>query len=158
MLRDVRDRRAVADVGVDPLGGPGQVVVELVARREERLVVDEVHEPVAFVQVVEEGEPAPRIAERDQVLRERDLHRRPVEQHAGMPPEALLTFHEHGPDALVIGACLVVFLDRDRQREIRRSETDTHDVEYFWTAHASPTRSVPDRIVAWTSGPSVSLA
>ena len=75
---DVDHPATVRDRMRDPPGRPFQIVVELPARREQRLVVDERHEPALDVQVRHEAEVAGGIAECDQVLEKSDLHRRVV--------------------------------------------------------------------------------
>ena len=129
-LVDPRDRAAVPHLRVDPFGRPGQVVVEFEPGREERLVVDEIDEPAAVVQVGEEAVAAGRVAERDQVLRERDLHRGAVEQHASVPAEVRLAFDETGAQLLLWRNPFVVFLDRDGECQVRRAEPNSDDVVY----------------------------
>jgi len=60
----------------------------------ERAAVDEVGEAVALGEVDQEGPGAARVAHRHQVLEERHLHRRAVEQHPAVPTEMRLLFDE----------------------------------------------------------------
>lgn len=100
-----------------------QIVLELEPGGEERLMIDKIDEPIVLVEVGEEAVTAGRIAEGDQILGKRNLHRRAFEKHPGMPREVGTTFEETRVD-LVAGRGFVVFLDRDGQRQIRGSETD----------------------------------
>lgn len=82
------------------------------------------------MKVGEKAVTAGRITEGDQILGEGDLHGRAFEEHSGMPPELGTTLEETGAN-LVARRGVVVFLDRDGQRQIRGSETDTDEVEDF---------------------------
>ena len=123
------DRGAVVDIGVDLCGRPLQIVLELHPGGEEGLVVDEIDEAAALVQVGEEGVATTGVPKRDQVLGEGDLHGRTVEHHALMPAERLLLLEEAGTDPVGRRAVGVVLLDRDREREVRRPEPDPDQVE-----------------------------
>lgn len=85
-----------------PGGRPLEVVVELDAEREEGLLVEEVHQPALLAQVAQKAEVTGRIAHGDQVLQERDLHGRVVDQHAAVPAEARLPFQEEGVEPLIL--------------------------------------------------------
>lgn len=58
---------------------------------------------------VDEGEAAGRVAQRGQVLQERDLHVRVVEQHVLVPGEAGLLFDEHGIEAPALLPVLIQY-------------------------------------------------
>ena len=125
---DVDDRAPVRHQVPDACRGPLEVVVELDAQREQRLVVDEVGQPAALVQVVDEAEVAGRVALGDQILQERDLHRRVVEQHPPVPAEPGLALEEadaQGPGGVGRG-----LLGRgDGEPEVGGPEADAQDVE-----------------------------
>ncbi len=124
----VDDLRAVLHEMIEAARSPLQVVVELVAQREHRLVVDEVHQPVLAVQVRHEAEIARLVAQGDKVLQVRHLHGGAVEQHSPMPAEAFLAFQEGDPQCRRGRYLGVVFLDGDRQGEVRRPEPDPDHV------------------------------
>lgn len=122
---------AVPDQVVHLGSGPFEVVVVLDPQRVERLVVDEVDQPALGVQVGQETEPAGGVAQRHQVLEERDLHCRVVQQHAPVPAEALLSFEEdraHRPFRLVRSGCSGLFGQGDGQGQVGRPEPHSDDV------------------------------
>ncbi|CAM5329414.1 hypothetical protein SABIM44S_00485 [Streptomyces abikoensis] len=128
--RETGHLRAVGDLLPQPRLRPLQVVVELPAGREEVLVVDEPGEPAHVVQVGDEAEPRRRVAEGGEVLQERDLHLRRGQQHAAVPAERRLALEEGGGDGFR------VLLQRNGQRQVRRSEPDADDVVLFrFTCH-----------------------
>jgi len=138
---DVDDLTTVVDKVRHPPRRPFQVVVELDAQREERLVVHEVDEPPLLVQESDEAVRARRIAHRDEVLEERDLHRGVVDQHPAVPAEAVLLLDERGVDRSDRLGRVVVLVDGDRQREVRRPEADAEDV-----VHASCASPMTERV------------
>ena len=99
------------------------------ASGEKGLVIDKIHEPTLVEQVGEETVGTRGVPKGHQILRERDLHRCSVEEHAWMPGEGELSFDEAGSDAIAGGARRVVLLDRNRQGQVGRSETHSDDVE-----------------------------
>ncbi len=107
---------------VGELGGaPLEVVVELDPGRVEGLQVDEVREPAVLLEVRQEGEAAARVAHGDQVLEEGHLHGGPLQQHAAVPAEAFLLFHEADLQGLVRGPP-VVLVDRYGQGQVGGAE------------------------------------
>ena len=113
----VDDLRAVLDEVRHLPRRPLEVVVKLDPQRKQRLVVHEVHEAPAGVQVGDEAVGARRVAHRDEVLEERDLHRRVVEQHAAVPAEAFLLLDEQRVERRLGRVRGVVLVDRERERE-----------------------------------------
>jgi hypothetical protein len=143
---------AVADDVVDPGGRPFQVVVELDPQGEQRLLVDEVRQPVGAVQVGQETEVTGWVPHSDQVLHEGHLHGRVIDQHSAVPAELALAFEEEAGDRLGAARALVLFGDRDRQGEVRRPEADSDHVvdgyrcvrcEFLW--HYCPLLDVDRR-------------
>jgi hypothetical protein len=137
---DVHHARVVDREVVQPARHPLQVVVELEPGRKDRLVVDEVGEPALALQVGEERERARRVAHRDEILEERDLHRRGVDEHPPVPAELLLAFEEADAQRPA-GAPAVVLLDGDSERQVGGPEADAHEVVHL-------TGPVPGRGVA----------
>ena len=145
--RHVDDLAGVGDERSHPRGGPLQVVVELHPQREEGLVVHEVRQPSLLVQVADEAAVARGIARRHEILQERDLHRRVLEQHAAVPAERLLALEEHGLDHVVGARLTIVLVDREREREIGRPEADADHVVHATMAgrvlaHEGRSRSI----------------
>ncbi len=125
---DVDHPRVVLDQVIQSAGGPFQVVVELLAQREHGLVVDEVNQAVPLMQERQITEIAGRIPQGYQVLEVGYLHRGPVEEHSPMPAESGLALQERHPQRRRRGNARVVLRHGDRQRQVRRAETDSDDV------------------------------
>jgi hypothetical protein len=102
--------------------------VEFDPQREQALVVDEVDEPAALLQVAQEAEGTGRVPHRDEVLEEGHLHRRVLDEHAAVPAEAGLPLQEQRVHRRRSGGG-VVLVHRDRQRQVRRAEADPDKVE-----------------------------
>ena len=136
---DTDDLVPVRHVGAGLARGPLEVVVELHPQREQVLVVDEVDQPVPGLQVAQEAELAGGVAHRHEVLEEGHLHGRVVDQHPAVPPEAGLAFEEPRRAAVGRGGAGVVLGQCDREREVRRAESDADDVvdhlEPPWLGH-----------------------
>ncbi|GAA3291495.1 hypothetical protein GCM10020295_08470 [Streptomyces cinereospinus] len=122
------DLRGVPHERRDPAGRPREVVVELDAQREQRLLVEEVDQSAPFAQVAQEAEVTGGVAHGHQVLEERHLHRGVVDEHAAMPAEPGLPFEEQGPQPAVSVGRRAVLLKCDRQGEIGRPEADAQKV------------------------------
>ncbi len=122
------DLAAVGDHVVDLGGGPLEVVVELHAQREEVLVVDEVDQTAAALEVAEEAVFARRVAQCHQVLEEGHLHRGVVDEHAAVPAEARLLLEEVGGDRLLRSDTGVVLAECDGHGHVRGAEADADEV------------------------------
>ena len=122
---------AVGDVVAQLGGGPAQVLDELHPQRAHRAAVDEVGEPRALGEELQEREVRARITHRRKVLRERHLHRGVLEQHAFVPAGARRRVDERRPQrpGALRGPNLVGLPQRDRQRHVRRPESDSQHVE-----------------------------
>jgi len=116
--------------------------VELHPQREQVLVVDEVDQAVAAVQVLQEAELAGRVPQGDEVFEERDLHGRVVEQHPPVPAESGLPFEEARGHRRVRTRRVVVLRHGDRHGQIRGTETDPHDIEFRFR-HVRPLANGP---------------
>ena len=132
---DVHRSGAVVHCRIDLVRGPRQVVVELESAREERLQVDEVVESALLGQIGQKGVLTAGVALGRQVLEERDLHRRPRQQHAGVPRELVLGLDEAGRQSFCWSAGSIVLLDRDGQTEIGGPESDSEDVVVLVRGH-----------------------
>jgi hypothetical protein len=73
------------------------------------------------VQVVDEGELAAWVAQRDQVLEERDLALRPRQQHAALPRDVVVLLDHEGVVGQVGRRQL---LDRHREGQVGRPRAD----------------------------------
>ncbi|KGW79232.1 hypothetical protein Y046_3869 [Burkholderia pseudomallei MSHR2990] len=130
---DRRHRLAVMDALVERVRDPAQVIVKLDARRIEILQVHELAQAPVLVQVVDEREAALRVAQRDEILQEGNLHPAVVEQHPAVPAERRLALDV----AMRERGGLARFRESHGEREVRRPETDADQVEYGISLHVS---------------------
>ena len=91
---DGNDFMVVLDNIIKVRGAPSEVVLELNAGGQEGIEVDKVDQPIVLMKVIEESEARPGIPESSKILKERNLHLRAREEHAGMPGEASLLLEE----------------------------------------------------------------
>ena len=101
---------------------PSEVIGEFHAFRGEGLAVNEINQAVAVMQVVDEAEAALRIAHRNQVFKEADLHVGSFEEHAWVPVEFRAGFHK---ECIEFWSLL---FDSYREPEVSGADADPDDV------------------------------
>jgi len=109
---------------------PAQVVLILSASRRKSIEINEIQQTVILVQVVEEREVRPRIAQRGQVLDERDLHLGARQQHAGVPIELGLLLEEEHVGLGGKLALLESVVQRAGDGDAGGTEADAEEVEH----------------------------
>ena len=116
---------AVVGLGLELPRHPAQVVVVLHAARVKGAQVDEVHQAVVGLEVVDEGVRAGGVAQGHQVLEEGNLQFTLGHQGIAVPAVVGL-FVEKQHVQLALG--LFTLLQGDGQRQVRRAETDPDQV------------------------------
>ena len=118
--RDLVDARAEA-AAWQPLGDPAVVGLELAPQDVQALVEVELVQPLAGVQVAQEGVRARRVGERHEVGEERHLDLRLVEHEAGVPRELRGAVEEDRVE-------LRDAVEQRGQAEVERADADAGDV------------------------------
>lgn len=119
---DGRHGGVVLRVHGDVIRDPSEVIGEFHAFRGEGLAVNEINQAVAVMQVVDEAEAALRIAHRNQVFKEADLHVGSFEEHAWVPVEFRAGFHK---ECIEFWSLL---FDSYREPEVSGADADPDDV------------------------------
>ena len=113
---DAQHLFAIHRLAGEVLGGPAQVVVVLQAAGVEGAEVDEVGQALLLVQVVDEAVRAGRVAQRDQVLEERDLQFALGGEGFAMPAVFLLLVDEQRIEGVALA--LGKFFQGDGQGQV----------------------------------------